>query len=435
MKQRETIAISPTTPSTSDATPRIQEAIDACFRAGGGEVRIAAGEYHVTCIRLRSHVALHLESGARILASRDPADYDGLIVRDELEPFDASLLDPGDRLSITSTNHWNNAIIRVYRAHDVAIIGEPGSEIDGRNCYDPEGEEGYRGPHGIGVHFSSDILCRGYTIRDTGNWSHRFCLSQDIRIENVSIRGGHDGLDFHACDRVLVEGCDIRTGDDCIAGFDNEGLTVRRCRLNSACSDFRIGGRGILAEDLEAWGPAESAFRQSLPLEDRMAGRNPPSGVGRRNTLSFFTFYGSERVRNEPGNIVFRNCRVRNADKLMHYNFSGNERWQKGKPLADVTFENLHAEGLGQSSIAYGTAETPLALTMRECTITFGGDVSEFFRGAFIKSAVLRDLLVHGVKGPAFRLWSGPPAAQTERVGGLSRLFEEGGGAFTAKPI
>ena len=47
---------------------------------------------------------------------------------------------------------------------------------------------------------------------------------------------------------MLVEDCDIRTGDDCIAGFDNEGLTVRRCRLNSACSDFRIGGHGILVD-------------------------------------------------------------------------------------------------------------------------------------------------------------------------------------------
>ena len=419
-----------------DATERIQKAIDTCFGAGDGEVRLGSGEHPVKGLRLRSNVTLHLESGARLLASRDPADYDGVIERDAVEPFDENLLDANDRLSITSANHWNNAVIRIYRAHDVAIVGEPGSEIDGQNCYDPEGEENYRGPHGIGVHFSSNILCRGYTIRNTGNWAHRFCLSRDIRVEGVAIRGGHDGIDFHACDRARVEDCDIRTGDDCVAGFDNEGLAVRRCRLNSACSDFRIGGRGILVEDIEAWGPGESAFRGSLSKEDKMAGLIPPPGVGRRNTLSFFTFYGNERVRRQPGDIVFRNCRVKCVDKLMHYNFSGNERWQNGKPLADVTFDNVAAEGLSQPSIAYGTEKMPLTLKMRQCALAFAEEAPEMFRGAFIAKADFEALSVRNIPGPFFRLWSAPPSSlSTVMTEGIAHWFGEGTGTFTAKPI
>ena len=418
-----------------DATARIQRAIDDCFRAGGGIVRIAAGEHHVKAVRLRSNVTLHLESGARIVASRDPADYDGLIVRDEVEPFDESLLDAKDRLSITSTNRWNNAIIRIYRAHDVAIIGEPGSEIDGRNCYDATGEENYRGPHGIGVHFSSNILCRGFTIRNTGNWSHRFCLSQDIRVEDVSIRGGHDGLDFHACDRVLVEDCDIRTGDDCIAGFDNENLVVRHCRLNSSCSDFRIGGHGILAEDVEAWGPGESVFRGSLSQEDKVAGRIPPPNVGRYNTLSFFTFYGHPRVRRQPGDIVFRNCRIKCVDKLMHYNFSGNERWQVGDPLADVTFENVTAEGLKKPSIAYGTAEKPLTMALKGCSFSFAEDVPDVFRGAFVDQIVIQGLKIAGTSGPLFRTWAEETRVLAAGLSGVSCFLDDGSGDFTVAPI
>ena len=418
-----------------DATGRIQRAIDEGFRAGGGVVRIRAGEHNVKSIRLRSHMTLLLESGARLVASRDPADYDELISRDEVEPFDASLLDVEDRLAITSTNRWNNAIIRIYRAHDVAIIGEPGSEIDGRNCYDGTGEENYRGPHGIGIHFSSNILCRGYTIRNTGNWSHRFCLSRDIRVEGVAIRGGHDGLDFHACDNVLVEGCDIRTGDDCIAGYDNEELTVRNCRLNSSCSDFRIGGRGILVEDVAAWGPGKSVFRGSLSQEDKVAGRNPPPDAGRHNTLSFFTFYGNVRVRKQPGDIVFRNCRVRDVDKLMHYNFSGNEPWQVGDPLADVTFENVAAEGLKEPSIAHGTEKLPLTLEMCDCALAFRNDVPELFRGAFIQKAILVNLRANRLNGPVFRLWSSPPSVHLEAMHGVRLLIGKGEGDFVAKPI
>ena len=423
-------------PATADdSTARIQRAIDDCFRAGGGVVRIGAGEHAVKSIRLRSNMTLLLESGARLIASRDPADYDGIIQRDEVEPFDETLLNPDDRLSITSTNRWNNAIIRIYRAHDVAIVGEPGSEIDGRNCYDETGEEKYRGPHGIGVHFSSNILCRGFTIQNTGNWSHRFCLSQDIRVEGVSIRGGHDGLDFHACDRVLVEGCDIRTGDDCIAGFDNEGLTVRNCRLNSSCSDFRIGGHGILVEDVEAWGPGESVFRGSLSREDKVAGRIPPPDVGRYNTLSFFTFYGNERVRRQPGDIVFRNCRVKDVDKLMHYNFSGNERWQVGDPLADVTFENVTAEGFNKPSIAYGTAETPLSMVLKDCSFSFAEDVPDVFRGAFVDQVVVQGLKIAGTSGPLFRTWDEEPRVLATGLSGVSYFLDEGAGLFTVAPI
>ena len=417
-----------------DATAAIQRAIDDCFRAGGGVVRVAGGEHRVKSLRLRSRVELHLERDARIVASRNPSDYDGLIAGDAIEPFGEKPLDPGDRLSIASTNHWNNAIIRIYRAHDVAITGEPGSEIDGRNCYDANGEEKYRGPHGIATHFSSNILCRGYTIRDTGNWSHRFCLSSDIRVENVAIRGGHDGLDFHACDRVLVDGCDIRTGDDCVAGYDNEGMTVRRCRLNSACSDFRIGGRGILVEDVEAWGPAESAHRYSLPLEDLVAGRNPPE-AGRRNTLSFFTFYGNRRTRRSPGDIVFRNCRVSGVDKFMHYNFSGNERWQTGEPLSCVTFENVVVDGLKEPSVSYGTAQVPLAMTMRKCSFSFGGKASELFRGAYVGRVEIDGLEVRGVEGPLFRMWSDGPDVSVGESGLDLPVFASGAGDFAAKPI
>ena len=418
-----------------DATGRIQRAIDDCFRAGGGIVRIGAGEHAVKSIRLRSNMTLLLESGARLVASRDPADYDGLIVRDEVEPFDESLLDAKDRLSITSTNRWNNAIIRIYRAHDVAIIGEPGSEIDGRNCYDETGEEHYRGPHGIGVHFSSNILCQGYTIRNTGNWSHRFCLSRDIRAEGVSIRGGHDGFDFHACDNVQVEGCDIRTGDDCIAGYDNEGLTVRNCRLNSSCSDFRIGGRAILVEDVEAWGPGESVFRGSLSPEDKEAGRIPPPDAGRYNTLSFFTFYGNPRVRQQPGDIVFRNCRVRDVDKVMHYNFSGNEQWQVGDPLADVTFENVTAEGLKKPSITYGTAEKPLTMVLKNCSFSFAENVPDVFRGAFVDQVVIKGLKIAGTSGPLFRTWEDEPCVLAAGLAGVSCFLDDGDGVFTVAPI
>ena len=157
--------------------------------------------------------------------------------------------------------------------------------------------------------------------------------------------------------------------------------------------------------------------------------------AGRRNTLSFFTFYGNQRTLQRPGGIVFRNCRVRNVDKLMHYNFSGNERWQSGEPLSGVVFENVVADGLKQPSVAYGIAKVPLVLTLKGCSLAFSGKVPEVFRGAFVGRAEIDELEVRGVDGPLFRMWSDGPDVSEGGTGLGLPVSEKGTGDFDAKPI
>ncbi|MGM9624434.1 MAG: hypothetical protein ACI3XM_01880 [Eubacteriales bacterium] len=130
-------------------TCAIQSAIDACFSAGGGEVVVPEGVWRTGGIRLRSRVTLHLLCGAVLEGSTDPEDY--LAWReDRLEPVDGiPEKEPERYRSALRTSRWNNALIRAFDAHDIAIIGEVGSMINGMNCYDAQGEEGYRGPHGI----------------------------------------------------------------------------------------------------------------------------------------------------------------------------------------------------------------------------------------------------------------------------------------------
>ena len=56
-------------------TDAIQAAIDACSAQGGGRVVIPSGTYLMGTIYLRSHVELHLESGACLLGSDRLEDY------------------------------------------------------------------------------------------------------------------------------------------------------------------------------------------------------------------------------------------------------------------------------------------------------------------------------------------------------------------------
>ncbi len=416
------------TPGNGDATTSIQRALDDCFRAGGGTVSIEPGIHCVRGLRVRSGTTLLLRSGAVLRASRDPADFD-VLARDELEPVPPEDFAPGVlwQPAATRKNHdhilksasrWNNAIIRIYRAHDVKIVGEPGSAIDGRDGYDPLGEERFRGVHGIAAHDCDNLELRGYEIRDTGNWAHSFWRCRDVSFSDLTILGGHDGIHFCSCDRVAVDRCTMKTGDDCVAGFDNEDVTVRDCDFNTACSAFRFGGRRVLVERCRAHGPGEYPIRNTLPEADRISGSHGAPGAGRRTMLALFTYYAdfTLTVRHEPGEIVLRDCSLENAERFLHYNFSGNETWQKGRPLSSIRFEGCEARGVGMSLCAYGDAAHPLSLSFERCRFAFAPPQSEFLRGAHIAALALRDIAIEGVDGPLVRSWGGVVAPELENT-------------------
>lgn len=424
----ETVSVSPV---SGDATSAVQGAIDRAFAAGGGTVRLAGGDYAVKGLRLRSRVTLLLSAGARLHGSRDPEDYFAH-ERDALEPVPAAHLrhdgwtktdsDAADRVTRYPGSRWNNGLIRLLGATDAAIVGEPGCEIDGCNPFDAKGEEGYRGPHGISAIGCTNLTLRGYVIRDTGNWAHRIADSQNVRVENVTCLAGHDGVHFNGCDDVSVLNCTFKTGDDCIAGFDNRRFVVRDCFVNTACSGFRFAGTDVLIERCTLRGPGEYGFRGAMSREDKMA--NAPSGRAKRNNmLSFFTYYadGTHPIRENAGRIIIRDSTSHGTDRLLHYNY-GNERWQRGRPMTDITFERVTATGIKLPVSAWSDAAVPLALTFRDCRVGFDVPPAEFIRGAYIGSLTLENVSVEGVKGPMLRLWHAAektPALTLKNVTGL----------------
>ena len=430
-----------------NATARIQRALDDCFLAGGGTIALEPGVHRTGGLRVRSRTTFLLRSGAVLEASRDPADFD-ILAHDTLELVPPEDFAPGvvwapawKRTShdhiLKSASRWNNAIIRIYRAHDVAIVGEPGSAIDGRDGYDPLGEEGFRGAHGIAAHDCENLELRGYEIRNTGNWAHSFWRCRDVSFSGLTILGGHDGIHGCSCDRVAVERCTMKTGDDCVAGFDNEDVSVRDCDLNTACSAFRFGGRRVLVERCRAHGPGEYPIRNTLPEADRISGSHGPPGAGRRTMLALFTYYSdfTLAVRHEPGEIVLRDCSLENAERFLHYNFSGNETWQKNRPLASLRFEGVDARGIGLSLCAYGDPARPFDLALERCRIAFAAPQREFLRAAHIGSLRLRDVAVEGVDGPLVRSWGGVAAPDAAGLSGVVPTVEPATEPFRTAPV
>lgn len=401
-------------------TARIQAAIDHCFQHGGGEVQIPAGKFRTGGLRLRSRVTLHLLQGATLAGSRNPEDYFGYL-HDKIEPLAPSRItdvpwrpasDPQRDQAFIQTvgSRWSNGLIRAIDAENIAIIGEKGSVLDGCDCYDEKGEEHYRGPHCISMHNCRGITLRGYTVKNSANWAHAIFYSDGITAENLTVLAGHDGIHVSACDHIKVHHCRFYTGDDCVAGFDNNNVVVTDCDLNTACSGLRFGGHDVLVENCRFFGPANYLFRGSLTKEEKRTGA-VSAAPHRYNMLSAFTYYSdfSLKVRKQPGKIVIRNCTIENTDRLLHYNFSGNETWQKNRPLHDIRFENIIASGVSMPLDVYGDTNCPVVVELKNMDFTFrkGCDNVDFIHACNYERITLDRVSVKGTgSAPLVKTWS-----------------------------
>lgn len=377
-------------------TQAIQAAIDDCFLHGGGEVVIPAGIYRTGGLRLRSNVTLHLLSGAILEGSTDPEDYMSWR-SDTLEPVsDIPDEEPKQYRSALRTSRWNNALIRAFDAHDIAVIGEPGSIINGMNCYDAQGEEAYRGPHGIDIWDSERVTLCGYILRNTGNWAHAVFRSKEVDIRNVSVYGGHDGVDLFLCEEVRIEDCAFYTGDDSLAGFGSRNVTMRRCILNSACNSMRFGGTDVLIEDCQNCGEPRFGFRGELSVDEKIRGAYSRRQTERMN-LAGFSYYCDNRfgvLPYEPGNIIVRRCafdQVKTPFKMTY----GEHVWCRGTPLASISFEDCRFSGITMPIYIHGDPIHGIDFTLTNVTL-IPADGHE--NDAFLDAENFNTLILDGIK-------------------------------------
>jgi len=429
----------------------IQKAIDHVFLAGGGEVQIPGGVYHVRGLRVRSNVTFHLLENAVLEGSRDPDDY-SILKDDKIEPVDPDQLDdsPWERVGGAPkhfhkyASRWHNAVIRVYHAENVAIIGEKGSVIDGKNCYDATGEEYYRGPHGISIINSEHIVLRGYTARNTGNWAQAIQNTKNILVENIVNEAGHDGVHITTCEDVIIRKCEFYTGDDCVAGYNNKNVLVEDCEINSACSAFRFSGTNVLVHRCHMFAPPKFMFRSRMSKEEKEAGIMANDSAfyktNARSMLSIFTYYAepATKIYNLGTNITIRDCLIENADRFLHYNYSGNELWQKGQPMLDIKFENIKASGIAMPLTAYGDADVPVEVTLENIEFSFseGKEDTTFIRAANYKKIRMKNVKVLNAGADhLIKSWDTEKKGEIELINVECSIPEENRIVYTDEPF
>ena len=117
----------------------IQDALNQC-RSWGGEVILSPGTWRISSIRLFSDTTLRLQSGCHILGSTNYEDYIDWGFESTLNYLKSPEI----------VNLWQlppdyvKAMITAVEAENVAIIGELGTTINGQDCRNPYGEEGFR---------------------------------------------------------------------------------------------------------------------------------------------------------------------------------------------------------------------------------------------------------------------------------------------------
>ena len=235
---------------TTKDTAAFQRAIGACAAANGGSVVVPAGDYLIGSIELKSHVILRLKKGAHLMGSPDLDDYPVVQVRWE--------------------GHWIDGHRGLLYAREAAHLGVQGpGKISGNPGLG--GREMPRRPALIELITCLDARLEGFATEYQNMWSIHPTYCNGFTARNLVIRstgGNGDGIDVDSSMHVLIEDCDIATGDDCIAiksgrGMEgyrlarpSEDVTIRGCTLAGsifACigigSETSGGIRGVRIEN------------------------------------------------------------------------------------------------------------------------------------------------------------------------------------------
>jgi len=330
-------------------TEALQRVFDMC-KDEGGTVVIPSGKYRTGGLRMWSDTTLLLESGVYLLGSDICEDYPVFEVPEGVELRTDMELIP-NYYNDKPWEEYRRAIISVYGGKNISIIGEPDSVIDGDDCADPNGEEGYRGPHGIFITNVNNLLLEGYTIQHFGNFAHQIDNCTNVTARGLKCYGGSDGFHLHFCRNTLIEDCIIHTGDDCIGGINVEGLVVRNCNINTSCDAFRMGGSHILVENCHIWGPGSYPHRMTVVQNRyteavRRKDNTLPREAGRHNMVRIWLHFASEVFPSEEPyhDITFRNCIIENSDIFLTY--QPNEILQRGAELKEMFLDNVKIMGV-----------------------------------------------------------------------------------------
>lgn len=254
-------------------TKALQSAIDDCQKNGGGDVVIPTGVFLIGTVYLKSNVHLYLQIGAVIRGSANLADYEPYTPEKPYVPIHKGMFFAENAENITISGEG-----QIDGNGDAFFELDKAKKIDAKDSQYTRQKENFRHVEaGIGdgpvvprdrpyqmFVFSNS---RRITIKDIFITNAPFwCMHiadcdavhvSGIRLWNNLLAPNADGIDITSSTNVIIDNCDIRTGDDSliVTGYDHHfeipgfkrlrhesgNVVITNCNLQSASSAIRIG--------------------------------------------------------------------------------------------------------------------------------------------------------------------------------------------------
>jgi polygalacturonase len=101
----------------------------------------------------------------------------------------------------------------------------------------------------IQITHCEDVMIAGVTIQNSPFWTIAVSESRNVNLMGIRVNAlasdlripNDDGTDVTNCANIHISDCDYQTGDDCLALFGVENMTVTNCTLRSRSSAIRVG--------------------------------------------------------------------------------------------------------------------------------------------------------------------------------------------------
>ncbi len=373
-----------------DNTQAFKNTIQVCSENGGGIVEVPAGKYFTGPIFLDNNINLHLDEGAEIIFSTNPAAYP--IVLTSFEGTEVMNYSPlvsayqKNNVAITgkgtlngqgnNENWWPWAgkteygwkkampIQNVAKLMEMAEAGVPVAER-------VFGEGFYLRPNFIEFFECNTVMLKDIKIINAPFWILHPMKSTNVIIDGVTITShgpNNDGCDPEYSKNVIIRNCNFNTGDDCIAiksgrdadgrrvGITSENIIVQNCKMFDGHGGVTIGSeisagvRNVFVENCEMDSPElDRAFRIKTNTKrggfvENLFVRNCTIGEIKESVLGIDLYYGVHG--NQSGNFMprienlyFENVSVKNGGK-----YGILAKGHKGFPIKNIVFKNVTIE-------------------------------------------------------------------------------------------
>lgn len=442
-----------------DARALIQRAIDDCAQAGGGMVYFPPGAYTTGTLFLRSHVRIHVDAGATIYSSKEPAAFPqvgpkhmtprSLFFGEDLENV---TLEGRGTIDGQGEYYWAEKTFRDWFIYPNEVVATKAG-LPLTRAFPTENSVG----HLVLLLRCKDVRIENLNFLHSPSWTMHLYGCERVVIDGIyiytSMRDGvwADGIDPDGCKDMRISNCIINTGDDAIVFYSMnwygpalpcENITITNCRLSSSSSALKFcdgnmaavrnvvvdnciltgSNRGI-AVMLFDGGVVENVVLSNLVIETRRfdwfwwgdgdpihfnlvqrheidptldPAKDPPPGIIRNVTLSNIVAHG-------PGP-----CKI-------HGHVSS--------PLENITFDNVRLTVDADPDSPWH--EAPVALTIENARnfslnnveITWEAPTSSHWQSALVVNNV-KGLVLDGLSARQANDQAGAPAVVLNDVDG-----------------